>query len=65
MAGLSTIRIPTLIAVGEQDPNIEGGRRMAREIPGARFVAMPMTGHGSNVQRPDMLLGLLREFLAG
>lgn len=64
ISGLSTIRMPTLIAVGEQDPNIEGGRRMAREIPGARFVAMPMTGHGSNVQRPDMLLGLLREFLS-
>lgn len=65
ISGLSTIRIPTLIAVGEQDPNIEGGRRMAREIPGARFVAMPMTGHGSNVQRPAILTGLLREFLAG
>lgn len=63
ISGLSTIRMPTLIAVGEQDPNIEGGRRMAREIPGARFVAMPMTGHGSNVQRPDILTGLLREFL--
>lgn len=63
--GLQTIRMPTLVAVGEQDPNIAGGRRMASEIPGARFVAMPMTGHGSNVQRPDLLAGLLREFLQG
>lgn len=61
--GLSTIRLPTLVAVGEQDPNIGGGRRMAQEIPGARFVAMPMTGHGSNAQRPDLLTRLLQEFL--
>ena len=65
IAGLSTIRMPTLVAVGEQDPNIAGGRRMAQEISGAHFVAMPMTGHGSNVQRPDLLTGLLQQFLSG
>jgi 3-oxoadipate enol-lactonase len=61
--GLATIRAPTLVAVGEQDPNFEGGRRLAREIPGARFEAMAMTGHGSNVQRPDLLLALIKDFL--
>lgn len=65
IAGLSMIRMPTLVAVGEQDPNIAGGRRLAQEIHGARFVAMPMTGHGSNVQRPDLLTGLLQQFLSG
>jgi 3-oxoadipate enol-lactonase len=65
IAGLPSIRMPTLVAVGEQDPNIGGGRRMAQEIPGAHFVAMPMTGHGSNAQRPDLLTELLREFLSG
>jgi 3-oxoadipate enol-lactonase/4-carboxymuconolactone decarboxylase len=60
---LATIRCPTLVAVGEQDPNLEGGRRMASEIPGARFEAMPMTGHGSNAQRPDLLLALIKDFL--
>src|SRR5262245_8191385 len=63
IADLSKIRCPTLIAVGEQDPNLEGGRRMASEIPGARFEAMPMTGHGSNAQRPDLLLMLIKDFL--
>ncbi len=62
--GLSSMRTPTLVAVGEQDPNLEGGRRLAREIPGARFEAMPMTGHGSNAQRPDLLLALIRDFVA-
>lgn len=63
IGGLPAIGMPTLVAVGEQDPNIGGGRRMAREIPGARFIALPMTGHGSNIQRPDLLTGLLQEFL--
>jgi 3-oxoadipate enol-lactonase len=61
--GLATIRAPTLVAVGEQDPNLEGGRRMAREIPNARFELLPMTGHGSNAQRPDLLLALVQDFM--
>ena len=61
--GLAGIHMPTLVAVGDQDPNIAGGRRMASEIPNARFVALPMAGHGSNAQRPDLLLRLIREFL--
>ena len=63
IADLPKIHCPTLIAVGEQDPNFEGGRRMASEIPHARFEAMPMTGHGSNAQRPDLLLALINDFL--
>lgn len=62
--GLDTIRVPTLIALGEQDPNLEGGRRMAREIPNAQFELMPMTGHGSNVQRPDLLRSLIERFMS-
>jgi 3-oxoadipate enol-lactonase len=61
--GLGAIMAPTLIACGEQDPNIEGARRMAREIPNARFEAMPMTGHGSIVERPDLVVAHLRSFL--
>jgi pimeloyl-ACP methyl ester carboxylesterase len=61
--GLSTVRCPTLVAVGEQDPNLDGGKRLAREIPGARFELFPMTGHGSNAQRPDLLLASIRAFL--
>lgn len=64
LPGLDRIRAPTLIAVGEQDPNLPGSRRLASEIPNARFLAMPMTGHGSYVQRPDLLAKLIDEFLA-
>jgi pimeloyl-ACP methyl ester carboxylesterase len=64
LPGLDRIRVPTLVAVGEQDPNLPGSKRLAQEIPGARFVLMPMTGHGSNAQRPDLLRKLIEEFLA-
>lgn len=61
--GLSAISVPTLVACGEQDPNFKGAERLAREIPTARFAPMPMTGHGSIVERPDLVLALLRSFL--
>jgi pimeloyl-ACP methyl ester carboxylesterase len=61
--GLSAISVPTLVACGEQDPNFEGAERLAREIPTARFQPMPMTGHGSIVERPDLVTALLRSFL--
>lgn len=61
--GLPSISAPTLVACGEQDPNLEGARRLAREIPHARFEAMPMTGHGSIIERPDLVTALLRGFL--
>jgi 3-oxoadipate enol-lactonase len=62
-SGLSAIAVPTLIACGDQDPNLPGSIRLADEIPGARFTSMPMTGHGSILERPDLVLALLREFL--
>lgn len=63
--GLSSIRTRTLIACGEQDPNLAGSRRLAQEIPEARFRQMPMTGHASILDRPDLVLSILTEFLAG
>ncbi len=64
MSGLSAIKARTLIACGEQDPNLHGAMRLAREIPWARFVSMPMTGHGSILDRPDLVRALLEGFLS-
>ncbi|MGH6985396.1 MAG: alpha/beta fold hydrolase [Caulobacteraceae bacterium] len=61
--GLAAITAPSLIACGEQDPNLEGARRLAREIPDARFASMPMCGHASILERPDLVLDLVRGFL--
>jgi 3-oxoadipate enol-lactonase len=62
--GLAAIAAPTFLATGEQDPNLPGSRRMAQEIPGARFHLMPMTGHASLLDRPDLVLRLLQQFLS-
>lgn len=61
--GLQDLAIPTLVACGEQDPNLAGAKRLAAEIPGAVFNAMPMTGHGSILDRPDLVADLLGTFL--
>jgi pimeloyl-ACP methyl ester carboxylesterase len=63
LAGLPTIAVPTLVACGEQDPNFAGAQRLAGEIAGASFTAMPMCGHASILERPDLVLELLRGFL--
>jgi pimeloyl-ACP methyl ester carboxylesterase len=61
--GLERIRAPTLVACGEQDPNLAGARRLAQTIAGGSFALMPMTGHGSILDRPDLVLSLLQGFL--
>lgn len=63
LPGLSAIAAPTLVACGDCDPNLAGARRLAAEIPAARFELMPMTGHASILERPDLVLSLLSEFL--
>ncbi|SDS84531.1 Pimeloyl-ACP methyl ester carboxylesterase [Streptomyces sp. TLI_053] len=46
-ARLGGITAPTLVLHGEEDPLFppEHGRALAAEIPGARFLALPGTGH--------------------
>ena len=50
---LSTIAVPTLVIHGTDDPMfpLEHGAALAREIPGARLLALEGTGHG--VERAD------------
>jgi pimeloyl-ACP methyl ester carboxylesterase len=50
---LSSIAAPTLVVHGTADPMfpLEHGRALAREIPGARLLALPDAGHG--VDRAD------------
>jgi pimeloyl-ACP methyl ester carboxylesterase len=62
--GLETIRTPTLVACGDHDPNLDGAQRLASEIPNAAFAVMPMTGHGSLLDRPDVVFYLMTRFMA-
>src|SRR5580658_4923594 len=65
---VSTIRVPTLVIhrTGDAAINVEGGRYLARHIPGARYVELPGKDHppwiGDNA---DEIADAVQEFLTG
>jgi len=61
---LATIRVPTLIVVGDQDqPFLAPSEYMAKKIPGARLAVIPGAGHSSNLDQAEAFNRVLREFL--
>jgi class 3 adenylate cyclase len=64
---LPTIRVPTLVIhrTGDRDANVEEGRWLAGQIPGARFVELPGEDHLPWVGDQDALLDEVQEFLTG
>jgi 3-oxoadipate enol-lactonase len=62
---LSTIRIPTLIVVGDQDaitpPPLS--EQMHHDIPGSELVVVPGAGHMSNMEQPAAFNDALGRFL--
>ena len=64
--GLSSVRVPTLIIVGDQDqPFLAPCEYMAKKIPGARLEVIAGAGHASNLDQPDAFNRVLRDFLQG
>ncbi len=63
--GLSAIRCPALVAVGDGDELTppELAREMADAIPGARLVIAPECGHLSVLERPEFMRDTLVEWL--
>jgi 2-succinyl-6-hydroxy-2,4-cyclohexadiene-1-carboxylate synthase len=62
---LRTLAVPTLVQVGEQDkPFLEGSRRLAEAIPGARLVVIDDAGHSPQFENPDAWFAALTTFLA-
>lgn len=63
---LAELRMPVLLIVGEEDQPevIELSERLAAALPDARLVRVPDASHQVNIERPDMVLPLLREFFA-
>jgi pimeloyl-ACP methyl ester carboxylesterase len=63
---LASIRVPTLVVHGAADPMfpLPHGRALAAEIPGARLLVLPDSGHG--VERADWaaLTSAIREHTA-
>lgn len=64
MPFVSRVRLPTLIATGEHDPNLASSRRALAGFADARLEVLPHTGHGSVLQRPDVVLDTVLPFLA-
>lgn len=54
---------PTLICTGEHDPNLASSRRALRALADGRLEVLRHTGHGSVLQRPDLIVDLVLDFL--
>jgi pimeloyl-ACP methyl ester carboxylesterase len=66
-ATLATIRVPTLVVVGQEDgltPPAES-EKLAAGIAGARLVQLPGAGHLSNLESPAAFTAALEPFLRG
>jgi pimeloyl-ACP methyl ester carboxylesterase len=63
---LPTLRVPTLVLVGEHDQvtGVEEARQIHRLIPESRFAVIPGAGHLANQEQPDHFTALVRDFLA-
>jgi pimeloyl-ACP methyl ester carboxylesterase len=62
---LTSIRVPTLVLVGQHDAisSLAEMRQMAARIPNARCVVIPDAGHMSPMENPSAVNAAIREFL--
>lgn len=59
---VDAVRARTLVATGEYDPNLEPSRRLGAALKDAELREVPLVGHGSVMQRPDLVADLVLEF---
>lgn len=64
---IEAISNPTLVVVGEIDQTTppEMGKEVAAHIPESRFEVIPGCGHCPQLERPDRLASLIRDFTLG
>lgn len=62
---LPTITVPTLVAVGRQDPwrTVEQHQQMAAVIPGSRLEVIEDCGHLSPAEQPEAVNDLIADWL--
>ncbi len=60
---LASLRVPCLLFAGTNDEVYDRARRAARQIPNARFASLPGLRHGETMQRLDLVVPMVREFL--
>ena len=63
---IGTIRVPTLIIVGDQDVAVPliNSQRLHEAIPGSRLVIIPGAGHTSTVEEPVAVNAAVTDFLS-
>ncbi|MFE0020247.1 alpha/beta fold hydrolase [Amycolatopsis sp. NPDC059021] len=63
---LATVRVPSLVVVGEQDEftPLADARLLHDRIPGSRLLVVPGAAHMPNLERPDVFNSALEELLA-
>ena len=64
-AQLSRIVVPTLVIMGEEDPEVALAATMAANIAGARYLTLPGAGHLSSVESPQAFETAVLDFLHG
>jgi proline iminopeptidase len=63
---LATIKVPTLIAVGDHDESDPAlSRAMQEKIAGSKLVVFPQSGHMTFVDQPALFIRAVEEFLGG
>jgi pimeloyl-ACP methyl ester carboxylesterase len=63
-ARLRTLRVPTLVIVGDEDaPAVDASRFLSGTIPGARLQVLPGTGHTLNLEEPAAFNAAVLQFL--
>ena len=65
MQRLDTIRVPTLILIGERDfPDCQAiTETLHQRVPRAGKVMLPQVGHMSNMEAPERFNAILPDFL--
>jgi proline iminopeptidase len=61
---MKAMRVPALILCGDEDePCIEPSIFMKRHIPSSGLAFFPQSGHGINLEEPDLFNRLCLDFL--
>ena len=63
-AAAEALAMKTLVATGDHDPNLPSSRDLATMAPDAELVVMENVGHGSVLQRPDLVTVIFMDFVA-
>lgn len=64
---LQTVRVPTLVLVGAEDPVTppEMSKAMAALVPGAKYLVIPDAAHLAPMQQPDAVNEALVAWIRG